>query len=77
MAILTSGHYSLSSTSGNYERCAFSWEGCFFFCHEVFFSMYLPLALEVYNRLFMGSLGLMAVAKIKKHLLGLTQMYSP
>ena len=32
--------------------------------------MYLPLALEEYN---IDSLGFMAVDKIKKHLLGLTQ----
>ena len=42
-------------------------------CHEVFFRMYLPLALEVYNQSFIGSLSLMAVGKFKKHLLGLTK----
>ena len=41
------------------------------FCHEVFFSMwYLPLVLEVYKRLFIGSLGFMAVDTFKKDLLG-------
>ena len=33
----------------------------------VFFNMYLPLALDVYNRLFIDSLGLMAVDEIRKH----------
>ena len=27
------------------------------YCHEVLFRMYLPLALEVHNRLFIDSLG--------------------
>ncbi len=35
------------------------------FCHEVLKKKYLPLALEVYNRLFIESLGLMSVDKIK------------
>ena len=35
--------------------------------------MYLPLALEVCNRLLDGSLGFMVVDKIKKHLSGLNQ----
>ena len=49
------------------------------FCHEAFFRMYLPLALEVYNRLFIESLGVLVVNEIKKHLLGsCTQSkYSP
>ena len=42
-------------------------------CHAVFFRMYLPLALEVYNRLFINSLGFMVVDKVKTHLLRLTQ----
>ena len=41
---------SFLSTSGSCQRCAFSWEG-HIFCHEVYFRMYLPLALEVYNLL--------------------------
>ena len=32
--------------------------------------MYLPVALEVYNRLFIDSSGFMAVDEIKKRLLG-------
>ena len=36
--------------------------------------MYLPLALEVHNRLIIDSLGFMVVDKIRKHLLGLTQL---
>ena len=48
------------------------------FCYEVYFRMYLPLALEVFYRLFIDSKCSMAVDKIKKHLLGLTQSkYSP
>ena len=39
-----------------------------FLCHDVFFRMYLPLALEEYSRLFVDSLGFMAVDKVKKHL---------
>ena len=35
--------------------------------------MYLPLDLEVYHRLFIDSLGFMAVDRIKKHLLGFTE----
>ena len=38
------------------ERYIFSREG-HILCHEVFFRMNLPLALEVYNRLFIDSLG--------------------
>ena len=38
------------------------------FCHEVFFRMYLPLALEVYNRLSIDNLGFMAEDKIKGEL---------
>ena len=60
------------STSGSYLRCVFSLE-VHYFCQEVFFSMYLPLVWEVYNRLFIDSLGVMVVFQIKKHLLGLTQ----
>ena len=44
------------------------------FCNEVFFRMYFPLALEVYNRLFIESLGFMAVDIIEKYLLGLAQL---
>ena len=45
--------------------------GTYTFCHEVFFRMYLPLALEVYNMLFVDSLkGFMAVNEFKKYLLG-------
>ena len=40
---------------------------------EVFFRVYLPLPFEVFNRLLIYSLGYMAVDRIKKHLLGLTQ----
>ena len=36
--------------------------------------MYLPLALEMYNRLFIDSLGLLAVYEIKKHLFQLIQL---
>ena len=49
------------STSGSCQRCVVLREG-HIFCHEVFFRMYLPLALEMYNRLFI--LGFMAVDKI-------------
>ena len=45
----------------------------YIFCHEVFFRMYLPLDLEMYNILFIDSLGFMEGDKIKKHLFGLTQ----
>ena len=38
----------------------FSREGCII-CNEVFIRMYLPLALEVYNRLFIDSLDFMVV----------------
>ena len=59
------------STSGSCERCVFSWEGrSKVFSNEVFFRMYLPLALEVYNRLFIDSLGFMAVERIKIHVSG-------
>ena len=44
-----------------------SWEGQIYF-HEAFFRMHLPLALEVYNGLFIDSLGFMAVDSIEKHL---------
>ena len=44
-----------------------------FFAMKYFFGMYSPLALDVYNRLFVDSLGLMAVDTTKKHMLGLTQ----
>ena len=48
------------------------------FCYEVYFRLYLPLALEVFYRLFIDSKCFMAVDKIKKHLLGFTQSkYSP
>ena len=47
------------------------------FCHEVFYRMYVPLALEVYNRPFIDNLGFMAVDKIKKHLLGPSFLPSP
>ena len=43
------------------------------FCHEVFFRVYLALALDVYNRLFIDCLGFIAVDQIKKHIMGLTQ----
>ena len=43
------------------------------FCHEVFFITYLLLALEVYNKLFIDSLGIMVVDTIKRHPLGFTQ----
>ena len=52
--------------------CIFSRERRIF-GHEVFFRMYSPLALELYNRLFIYRLGLMTVHKIKKHFLGFTQ----
>ena len=35
--------------------------------------MYLPLTLEVYDRLFINSLGFMVVDEIRKHQLGLTR----
>ena len=49
------------------------------FCHKVFFGMYLPLALKVYNEISIGSSGFMVVDTIKEHLLGLSQsnIYSP
>ena len=65
--------YTIISTSGGCERYVFSREGRIF-CHEVFFRMYLPLALEVHNRLIIDSLGFMVVDKIRKHLLGVTQL---
>ena len=40
---------------------------------SIFFRMYLALALEVYNRLFINTFGFMVVDKIKKHMLGLAQ----
>ena len=45
-------------------------EGDIFF-YEVFVRMYLPLALEVYNKLIIDILGFMGVDEIKKHLFGL------
>ena len=40
--------------------------------------MYLPLALDVYNRLFIDRLGFMEVDEIKKSMSGFTQSkYSP
>ena len=51
--------------------------GTYFFCHEVFFRMYLPLALKVYDRLPIDSLGFMVAGRIKNHLSGLIhQIYS-
>ena len=38
------------------------------FCHEVFFRMTLHLDLDIFNWLFIDSLGFMAVDRIKKHL---------
>ena len=44
------------------------------FCHEVlFFRMCLPIALEVYDRLFIDCSGFMAVDTLKKSLPRLTQ----
>ena len=60
-------------TSGSWQKGVFSWEGRIF-CHKVFFRMFVPLALEVYNRLFIDSLGFRLVDNIKKHLL--SQIYS-
>ena len=52
--------------------------GTYFLQWSIFFRMYLPLALEVYNRLFTDSFGFIVVNKIKKHPSGLTQsQYSP
>ena len=42
---------------------------------EVFLKMYLPLALRVYNSLFIDSLCMMVVDEIKNHILGLTKSY--
>ena len=47
-------------TSRSCHRCVFSREGRVL-CHEVFFRMYLPLALEVKNTLFIESLCLMVI----------------
>ena len=58
-------------TSEGSKRCLFS-QGGRIFCHEVFIRMYVPLALEVYDRLFIDNKGCMAVHTIKKHLLGFT-----
>ena len=40
---------------------------------KYFFRINLPLALDVYNGLFIDSLDFMAVDSFKKHILGLTQ----
>ena len=45
------------STSGSCQRYVFLQEG-HIFCNEVFCRTYVPLALEVYTRLFIDSLGL-------------------
>ena len=58
--------YCISSIYGGCQRCV-SYER-----DIIFFRMYLPLALEVYNISFIDSSGFMSVGKIKKHLLGLT-----
>ena len=42
------------------------------FWYEVYLRMYLPLTLKMYNRLFIDSLGITVVERIKKHVLGLT-----
>ena len=69
--------WKISSTSESYQRCEFSWDGRNF-CHEVFFRIYFPLAVEVHNRLFIDSLRSTVVERIKKLLLGFTQSkYSP
>ena len=52
--------YCFLCTSRSCERCIFSREG-HIFCYEVFFGMYLTLALEVYNMLFIDILGFTAV----------------
>ena len=54
------GVHGTLSTSGSRQRCVFSREGRIF-GHEVFFRMYLPLALQVYTRLFIDSLGFIVV----------------
>ena len=41
----------------------------------LFFKMHLPLALRVYNSLFIDSLCMMVVDEIKNHILGLTKSY--
>ena len=56
------------SISGGCQRYVFSREG-HIFCHEVFFRMYLPLASDVHNKLFIDMLSFIVVVKIKKHLL--------
>ena len=56
---LETGDITLS-TSGSCKRCVLSQKGRIF-GHEVAFRMYLPLALKVYNSLFIDSLGFMAV----------------
>ena len=43
------------------------------FTERTYFRMYFPLALEMYNKLFIDGLVFMAVDQIKKHILGLTQ----
>ena len=45
----------------HFARGVFLHERDVFFCNDVFFKMYLPLALEVCSRLFIDSLGVMGV----------------
>ena len=52
--------YKLLSTSGSCQSCVFSWEG-HILRHEVFIRNVSNLALEVYNTLFIDSLGFMVV----------------
>ena len=56
------------STYVSCERCILSWEGRIVCC-DIFLRMYVPLVLE----LCIDTFGFMAVDKIKKHLLGLSQ----
>ena len=47
--------------------------GAYFFAMNSCFRIYSPLALEVYNKLFIGSSGFMAIDRINKHMFGRTQ----
>ena len=67
LAVHTAECTLVLSTPGSCQRCVFSWKGRIFY-YEVFSRMYLPLALEVYNGLFIDMLGFMALDIIKKHL---------
>ena len=68
---VASGERGCISISFSCQTWVFSQEGCILL-HEVFFKMNLPLALDVYNKMFIDSLGFVVVDKSRKYLLGLT-----